>query len=94
MAAPASVPEWLRPDGRSIHRWPDSKPADPWGVQPDPGLAVELTPADRLAYVEHLRSLDVVPGKPGTGPAAAAKKADGYTDKVLAKAVEKLAGKR
>ncbi len=84
--------QWLRASGGSIHRWPDSKPADPWGVQPDPGLAVETGPADRLAYVEHLRSLDVVPGKPGGGPAAAAK-VSGYTDKVLAKAVEWLTAK-
>jgi carboxyl-terminal processing protease len=78
--------QWLRANGASIHRWPDSTPADPWGVQPDPGLAVETTAADRLAYVEHLRSLDIVPGKGG-----GARKAGGFRDAVLAKAVEALA---
>lgn len=85
--------QWLRANGQSIHRWPDSKPGDPWGVKPDSGLTVELTLADRRAYVEHLRAIEVVPGKPGSGPASKAAKADGYTDKVLVKAIEALSAK-
>ena len=27
----------VRPSGKPLHRFPDSKPDDPWGVQPDPG---------------------------------------------------------
>jgi carboxyl-terminal processing protease len=27
----------LRPCGKPLHRFPDSKPDDPWGVHPDPG---------------------------------------------------------
>ena len=75
--------QWLRAAGGSIHRWPDSKPTDEWGVRPDPGLEVAVSPAERQAYFDHLRSLDVIPGK-------GAKSADAYTDKVLAKAVERL----
>ncbi len=48
----------LRPDGRNRHRFPDSKPTDDWGVRPDRGYEVPVTPdlsaklreeADRLA---------------------------------------------
>lgn len=34
----------LRPDGRPRHRTPMSGPADDWGVRPDPGLEVPVTP--------------------------------------------------
>jgi carboxyl-terminal processing protease len=27
----------IRPSGKSLHRFPDSKPEDDWGVRPDPG---------------------------------------------------------
>jgi carboxyl-terminal processing protease len=27
----------MRPNGKPLHRFPDSKPDDPWGVHPDPG---------------------------------------------------------
>ena len=84
--------QWLRAGGGSIHRWPDSKPTDAWGVKPDAGLEVPLTDADRKGYYDHLRALEVIPGKPGAG--AAEKKASGFRDPVLAKAVEHLAGKK
>jgi C-terminal peptidase prc len=34
----------LRPNGKSRHRYPDSKPTDEWGVRPDKGFTVPLTP--------------------------------------------------
>lgn len=34
----------LRPDGRQRHRFPDSKPTDDWGVRPDPGCTIPITP--------------------------------------------------
>jgi carboxyl-terminal processing protease len=34
----------LRPNGKSRHRFPDSKPTDEWGVRPDKGFEVPLTP--------------------------------------------------
>ncbi|MFO0849194.1 MAG: S41 family peptidase [Gemmataceae bacterium] len=40
----------LRPTGLNRHRFPDSKPSDPWGVKPDRGFEIPTTPeaADRL----------------------------------------------
>ena len=34
----------LRPTGKPRHRFPDSKPADEWGVRPDPGCCVPISP--------------------------------------------------
>jgi carboxyl-terminal processing protease len=34
----------IRPSGRNFNRFPDSKPADDWGVRPDPGLEVRVSP--------------------------------------------------
>jgi carboxyl-terminal processing protease len=35
---------FLRPNGKSIHRAPDSKPSDDWGIRPEPGLEYLLAP--------------------------------------------------
>ncbi|HZV06324.1 MAG TPA: S41 family peptidase [Gemmataceae bacterium] len=32
-----------RPNGKPLHRFPDSKPEDPWGVHPDPGHEFRLS---------------------------------------------------
>jgi carboxyl-terminal processing protease len=32
-----------RPSGKPLHRFPDSKPEDPWGVHPDPGHEFRLS---------------------------------------------------
>ena len=58
---------WLTPAGKNIHRWPDSKEADEWGVKPDTGYEVKITDTQRTAYYQHLRDLDLVQGKPGAG---------------------------
>jgi carboxyl-terminal processing protease len=36
---------FLRPSGKNLHRFPDSKPGDDWGVRPDPGLEVRTSAA-------------------------------------------------
>lgn len=35
----------LRPNGTNRHRFPDSKPTDPWGVRPDKGYEIPVTEA-------------------------------------------------
>ncbi|MFO0847247.1 MAG: S41 family peptidase [Gemmataceae bacterium] len=94
-AVKLTTEEWLRANGQSIHRWPDSTDAAPWGVKPDKGLEVELTLAERIAHARHLRQLEVIPGKNGKGPAASDEKAvTPYVDKVLQKAIDHLKGKK
>ncbi len=39
----------LRPNGKPLHRFPDSKDSDPWGVQPDPGHEFRLSSEARIA---------------------------------------------
>ncbi len=82
---------WLTPAGKNIHRWPDSKEADEWGVKPDAGNEVKLTDKERTAYYQHLRDLDLVKGKPGAGGAAEAAKT--FADPVIEKALDILRAK-
>ena len=36
---------FIRPNGKNLHRFPDSKPLDDWGVRPDDGLDFRVSPA-------------------------------------------------
>jgi carboxyl-terminal processing protease len=80
---------YRRPSGKNIHRFPDSKDADEWGVSPTPGFEVKLTDEERLAYLVGRRKRDVVSGKAGAPPVPARTDA-AYEDKVLDKALEHL----
>ena len=56
-------------------------------------MDVELTDEQRKAYIEHVRSLDRVEGKPGSAKPDAPAPADGakpYVDPVAEKAAEYL----
>jgi carboxyl-terminal processing protease len=83
---------WLTPNGKNIHRWPTSTDKDEWGVHPDPGFEVKLTDEQRKEYVEHMRQLDTIQGKPGVVKEAPKPAASGkpYKDPVLEKALEHL----
>lgn len=96
---------YWRPSGKNIHRRPDSKEAEDWGVRPDEGLEVPTTEMERLRYGWEVEKLDYVAGKPGfvgpnpSPPPAAPKGLDGkplidetkpYEDRVLNKAIEVL----
>ncbi len=35
---------FVRPSGKELHRFPDSKPTDDWGVRPDPGHEFRTSP--------------------------------------------------
>ncbi|MBX7166552.1 MAG: S41 family peptidase [Pirellulales bacterium] len=58
---------YQRPNGHNIHRFPDAKESDEWGVKPNDGFEVKLDDEQLLAMVEHRRQRDVVQrhGKPG-----------------------------
>ncbi len=61
-----------RPSGKNIHRFPDSKESDEWGVTPDAGYKIDLGDSELLALVESRRLRDVVqPPPPAAKPAAA-----------------------
>jgi carboxyl-terminal processing protease len=76
---------YWRPSGANIHRHPDSKDSDEWGVKPTPGFEIPMTDVERLEYLKYKRSKDIIRKvqKDPPGP---------YTDKALDKALEYLKG--
>jgi len=57
---------YWRPSGKNIHRFPDSKESDEWGVKPDAAFEVPLTDKEGLAYFTYRQKRDIVHGKIGT----------------------------
>lgn len=49
-----------RPSGVNIHRFPDMKPEDQWGVTPDEGFLIELSRTDRLAVNRQRYNRDIL----------------------------------
>jgi carboxyl-terminal processing protease len=49
----------IRPSGKNLNRFPDSKPSDDWGVVPDPRLEFRVSAelSRRLKEWWHLQSL-------------------------------------
>ena len=85
---------YWRPNNRNIHRFPDSKEEDEWGVKPDKGYEIKMTNDDRRDYYNWRRERDIV-RRPGdeAKPAEPAEKNGNkekkeFRDKVLDKALE------
>src|SRR5262245_59511590 len=90
---------YWRPSGKNIHRFPDAKESDEWGVKPDHGYEVPLTLDDEIAYMKYRVDRDVVQGKNGAKPLAKPKNEKEtekdkkpFEDKVLQKALDYLRG--
>ena len=49
-----------RPSGKNIHRFPDSKDNDEWGVMPDPGFDCRLTSEETAALLADRQRRDIV----------------------------------
>ncbi len=95
---------YWRPNGKNIHRYPDSKEIDDWGVRPDTGFEVPTTEDERIRYHIEMLNLEFVAGKPGAvgpnPPAPPSRKGlDGkpfvdeskpFEDRVLNRAVDAL----
>jgi carboxyl-terminal processing protease len=80
---------YWRPSGKNIHRFPDSKDTDEWGVKPDEGLEVPMKDEERLEYMVYRTERDVVRNKPKP-PEKDAKEKKPFSDRVLDKALEHL----
>jgi carboxyl-terminal processing protease len=74
---------YWRPSGENMHRYPDSKETDTWGVKPDPGFEITMKDDERLEYLRHKRAKDIV-GKKAKEPEKP------FVDRALDKAVEYL----
>jgi carboxyl-terminal processing protease len=83
---------YWRPSGKNIHRFPDSKDSDEWGVKPNPGFEVALTDEERLEYLRERNRRDIVRGKDAPRSAKVDKDNKPFDDKVLQKAVDHLKG--
>jgi len=76
-----------RPAGPTYNRrWPRTPPEEAWGVRPDPGCLVELSPREREDLCEALRNADILlrPDRPKSKPIP------GFRDVQLEKAVAEL----
>ena len=49
-----------RPNGKNIHRFPDAKDSDEWGVMPDAGFEVKLSGKDMTQLIAQRRQKDIV----------------------------------
>ncbi len=65
---------YARPNGHNIHRFPDAKETDEWGVKPNDGYELKLNDTDLAALVSHRRERDIVQAREQA--AAGAKKDD------------------
>lgn len=60
-----------RPNGKNIHRFPDSKDTDEWGVSPDGGYEVKLNGFQTEKLIINRRERDILQGKHSKALAAA-----------------------
>jgi len=79
---------YWRPSGKNIHRMPDSKETDDWGVSPDTGFDIVMKDDERIEYFRDRRDRDIIQGKPNPMPKKDDKKP--FVDRVMEKALEYL----
>jgi carboxyl-terminal processing protease len=80
---------YWRPSGKNIHRFPDSKETDEWGVKPNKGFEVKLTPKERLGYFKYRRDRDILRTKNGK-QSTTQKNEEEFKDRALEKALDHL----
>ncbi len=52
-----------RPSGKNIHRYPDAKDSDEWGVMPDKDYEVKMNGSQTARLLEHRRRRDILIGQ-------------------------------
>ena len=55
---------YRRPNGKNIHRFPDAKDADQWGVLPDAGFDIKLSDGEMHALYQDRRARDILQSPP------------------------------
>lgn len=89
---------YWRPNGKNIHRFPDSKETDEWGVKPSEGMEVKLSPEEFRNYFLWRADKDILRNgkKPRTLVETEPKKDNprmapkDFKDRVMEKALEFL----
>lgn len=72
-----------RPSGKNIHRFPNAKESDEWGVMPDEGYLVKFSTEEMQNYLDYRRQRDIL----GEGRS---EKPVEFTDTQVAKGIEWL----
>jgi carboxyl-terminal processing protease len=85
---------YLRPSGHNIHRFPDAKETDEWGVKPNDGYEVKMTDQEFTDFMNDRRKRDYLVSKaaPVEDPNAISEKPKPYLDRQLQKAIDYLSG--
>jgi carboxyl-terminal processing protease len=86
---------YLRPSGKNIHRFPDAKDQDEWGVLPDKGFEMKLSDREMVELVKDRRQRDILRNGNADTPASdkntpTPKKEKPYPDRQLQTAVKYL----
>jgi carboxyl-terminal processing protease len=55
---------YQRPNGHNIHRFPDAKETDEWGVKPNDGYEIKLSDRELRRLVDYRRQRDILAAKP------------------------------
>ena len=80
---------YLRPSGKNIHRFPDAKETDEWGVTPDKGYVLKLTEDELYKLLDYRRDRDVL-RTPGAAKPKSEKAEKPFVDRQLEMAVKRL----
>jgi carboxyl-terminal processing protease len=83
--------EYFRPSGKSIHRFPDAKNKDQWGVEPDKGFELTLSDKEIIELNRDRRNRDILRNGNGEIYDRRPGKTE-FTDRALQMAVKYLAG--
>jgi carboxyl-terminal processing protease len=85
---------YWRPSGKNIHRFPDSKDTDEWGVRPNAGFEVKLSLDEQRDYFRNRRDRDIVRDKDTGQPSSqdGVKDKKPFVDRTLEKALDYLRG--
>jgi carboxyl-terminal processing protease len=51
---------YIRPSGKNIHRFPDAKESDTWGVTPDEGYGLKLDDRETVSLLDAQRQRDAL----------------------------------
>jgi carboxyl-terminal processing protease len=86
---------YFRPSGKNIHRFPDAKDQDEWGVMPDKDFLLKLNDKELVELIQDRRQRDILRAGNGDKPASdkssqSAKKDQPFTDRQLQMAVKYL----
>jgi carboxyl-terminal processing protease len=84
---------YRRPSGKNIHRFPDAKETDEWGVMPDAGMKIELADEEMTRLIQDRRERDILqsPVKDREKKPDAKEKSPPPVDRQLQAAVKYLA---